>query len=193
MEVRENRVVSILRKLGFWFAALVIIPGIFFFFLFPDFFYPKIPWKTSTKYNYSLFENNPDSNYYDLKIDIIALYEDLRWDGVEIYGVQSTLFSRNLVYALEDQIDTQKFLRLVYDANQGLKGSSDCFIQKGQKEIHVVTFDYTNNKAGYFVMHFCKVNDQFLTMLKFHDDNWTSFVTESLEMTAFLSEIGINP
>lgn len=193
LEVIENKVVSILKKLGFWFSALVIFPGILFFFLFPDFFYPETPWETGTKYNYGLFENDPDSNFYDHKIDIIALYEDVQGGSEEVYGVQPTLFSRTLVHAIEDREQIGKFLRFVNNVNQGLKGSTNCFIQDGQKEIHVVTFDYTNNKAGYFVMHFCKVNDQYITMLKFLDDNWTAIVWESLEMTEFLDEIGITP
>ncbi len=191
MEVKKNRLISIIRKLGFWFSVLVIFPGIFFISLFPDFFYPEIPWETSINYN-NVYLSNPDRDFY-LQIDIISFYEDVRGDGDEIYGVQPTLFGRDIIHALEDKEKIGKFLRIVHDADQGLKGSANCFIQDGQKEIHVVTFDYANNKAGYFVMHFCKVKDQFITMLKFHDDHWTSYVSESAEMTEFLSDLGIEP
>ena len=193
MASRGNIIVSILKKLGLWFSAFVILSGIFFIYLFPDFFYPKIPWETGTDYNYQIFSRDPNIDYNDLKIDIISLYEDVRWDGDEVYGVQSTLFNRNLVHALEDQNQIKKFWGIVHDADQGLKGSTNCSILKGQKEIHVVTFDYENSKAGYFFMHFCKVDDQFITLLTFLDDNWTSLVLESAEMTEFLGDLGIEP
>jgi len=174
------------KKPLIWLLVLVVLPGTFVLNIMRDVFLPEIPWRTSESYDLTLF--SPEKQVVS-NINVVALYEGRYDDRSTVYGAQWTIFNKNLIYALEDKTGIERFLNLIKLSCQKYCSEFSNAKQKGQKEIHVVTFDYQSNSAGYFSMHFAELDGKDVTVFYIPD----SLVAFSFEMTDFLSDLGITP
>jgi len=174
------------KKPLIWFLILVVLPFSCTLYLIKDLFLPEIPWKTGISYDVGLFSADSKEKR---AIDIIALYKG-KYERGNVYGVQSALFNKKLVHAIEDRAQIEHFLNLVSSScKEECPEYRGFWRTEGTTEIDVITFDYTHNYAGYFTMYLVPAEKRYLTVFYVPD----LLVAYSNEMSAFLNDLGITP
>ena len=158
-----------------------------------DIVYPDFPWKNGPAFDEEFFFKKGQPEPIQNRIDIVSLYEEHANVPVGIYGVGETLLRKRLLHSIEDKKEIGEFFKIIQSSEPHTPEYSTCPLLEGQKEIHVIAFDYSHEQAGYLVIYFCKEANRTSAILAEALGNVALPVSKSFELADFLEKIGIGP
>lgn len=117
----------------------------------------QMPWRLDSEYSMFLTIMAPNykaMTYSDISdtVDAIRIYR-INQKHDDMYSL-SELFTKELVFETKDK----KFIRKIILAAQDEIMHADCIRIQDQETYHVIAFDNTFMRAGYFIINICKGN-----------------------------------